>query len=138
MPFKAGFNISFGFQLDGLGATSIVSIYDSSWKEAVDKLDVCSSATLGLQALLAGILRGDGSFKGYIDTLFLPWGAPIPFLVSGATGMLLAGFGTFSPFSVPCLITDVTSAGAVNGVMNWTVNCGLNILAGTRVYTRAS
>lgn len=120
-----------------MGTTTSIQITEHTWKEQVEKLDVTASGMGGLQALLAGIFRGEGQVKGNVNTALVPWANP-PFIVAGANGMLVLGLGTnVSGFSIPGMITEVSEQDQVAGVVNYTFNVALNFLAGTGVYARA-
>lgn len=102
----------------------------------VDKLDVTHTGTAGVQALLAGIFRGDGNFKGNVDTSFMIWGSP-PTIVAGATGQLTFSVGSFSRWSIPLLVHELNVQSAVEGKVEYDFNASLSILAGSQVYVRA-
>ena len=137
MPFQAGFNKQATFQPDGAAAATTLNVTGHSWKEAVDKLDVTHSGTGGQQAVIAGVLRGDGSVKMVFDTSNNPYANP-PNILAGVKGVMRFYIGTTTPHTVPCMIVDVTSQTAVEGKVEWNANVTLDYIIGTSMatYTR--
>jgi len=99
----------------------------------IDKLDVTHTGTLGIQALLAGILRGDGNVKANFDNAQVPSTSP-PFIRAGAGGLIDFYLGASTPFTVPCLITKVNYQSTVEGKVEYDFDVSLNSLAGNYVY----
>lgn len=101
----------------------------------VDKLDVTSSSHLGLQALIAGIFRGDGNVKGVVNDAAYIW-STTPKVQAGNTGTLRFYVGeTSAPFfTVPCLITKVHLQSEVAGRVDYDFDVSLSILSGSGLY----
>lgn len=62
----------------------------------------------------------------------------MPLIRAGATGQMLLGVGSLSPFSIPGIITDVREHMVIDGKAEWEFTVKLSALAGTGIYTRAS
>lgn len=136
MPLQAGYDKAVFFKPDG-GAEQTLDVVDHSWKEMVDAIDVTHTGTNGLQALLAGILRGDGTIKAVLNTSQNPAGPDVA-LRAGATGMIEFDYGFDVPFTVPCLVVDLLHQSQVAGRVEWTCSVKLSKLSGTGAYTRQS
>jgi len=137
MPFQAGSDKHVTFQPAGLNQVTL-NVTGWSWKEAVDKLDFTHTGTGGQQAVLPGILRGDGSVKMNFDSSNNPY-ASTPNILSGVKGRMDFYLGSAIPFRVPCMIVDVTSQSAVEGKVEWNCNVTLDYLTGVTMgtaYTR--
>jgi hypothetical protein len=125
MPFVPGFVMGAAAQPVGRPIW-ILNITGHSWKEAVDKLDVTSTLHGGVQALIAGILRGDGNIKGYIDNLNYIWNAPIR---AGVFATMALGVGGVATLTIPGMITTVNEQGTVEGKGEYNFDFSLNLLA---------
>ena len=86
MAFLAGYDKGVSFTPAGGGATAI-NITAHSWSEQVEKLDVSHSGTAGKQALIAGLLRGDGNIKANFDSAAMPFAAA-PNVKAGTKGVM--------------------------------------------------
>ena len=153
MSFQAGFNKGVSFQPTGLGVAVTFYVTGHSWSEMIDKIDVTHSGTGGIQALLAGILRGDGNMKANCDSGQIV-SNPSNGLRAGTNGIMNFYFydgGTFglgtNPFSVPCMVIKVNYKSEVAGKTEYDCDVSLNALANnssgvggipTSVYTRPS
>lgn len=113
----------------------VISAHD--WAEEVMALEVPNSATAGMDAVIAGLLKGNGNVKGYIDSLQYIW-APIPFIRAGVTGRFNLGVGGAIPFSIPAIVLKVHESDVVNGVASWDFDIRLSALASTGTYTRSA
>lgn len=119
------------------GSAATLAVIESSWQEAVDKVDVTNSTSNGEQALLASILRGSGSIKAVLDS-----DTGKAFYLA-AIGIRAGGKGTFThtmstgnAFSIPAMITSVNSVVAIAGAVMYDFTIELDSLSGT--YTRPS
>lgn len=119
---------------DGSGYTSI-RILSHSWSEQVDKLDVTHTGTGGQQALIPGILRGDGNVKGDWTNVSsgAGWAGVIstnpPNIRAGTIGLLQFLLSTSQGFTVPCLVTKVAYQSAVEGKVSYDFDVSLNYFA---------
>lgn len=108
-----------------------------SWQEMIDRLDVTSSVHGGIQSLIAGIFRGEGNIKGYINTSIYPWA--FPYLIrAGSNGTLFVDFGSATPFSVSAMVVKVHSQHAIEGRVEFDFDCALNNLVAGAVYIRSA
>jgi hypothetical protein len=131
MAFEAGKNKSVLFTVSG-GSEITYSVIEHSWKEAVDALDITSSGHAGIQALLAGIFRGDGRVKCKLQTggTQQPWSAANG-IRAGNNGVMKFYWGTALFHQVPALIKEVSYMSTVASAIEWEANVGLNAEAGT-------
>lgn len=135
MPFQPGFNKGVTFAPNGGGAV-LFNVTGHSWSEFIDKLDVSHSGTAGIQALLAGLLRGDGNMKANIDSAQVV-SNPANGIIPGTNGIMnfylyvggATGVGT-NPFSVPCMIIKVNYKSEVAGKVEYDCDVSLNAIAG--------
>ena len=98
----------------------------------IDALDVTSTNHGGLQALIAGILRGEGNVKGNV----LSEGTPNTLGIRASTnGMLQFFLGFPLPIIAPVMVTQLNHKSTVEGKVEYDFNVRLNILAGTNTYT---
>lgn len=136
MPtFVAGYNKGVTFQLSGAGGATTLLVKSWSWDEAVEKLDVTHTGTTGIQAVIAGILRGDGTVEANVDITALPNATP-PTIIPGSKGTITFNVGSSTPHSCPVMVAKVHWASAVDGVVNYSFDTTLDYLTGT--YTRAT
>lgn len=120
------------------GSSTTLNVTDHTWSETIDAIDVTHTGAAGVQTLLAGILRGEGTVKAFLDsgassTTFLGTTQQI---IAGTNGALLHTLGTNLKYTIPCMITRVNSAVPVNGGVNYEFTVQLNDLAGTGTYAR--
>lgn len=101
------------------------------------ELEVPTSATQGLNAIIPGILKGEANVKGYIDISIMPWATPA-FVRAGASGRLNLGVGSTGPFSIPGLVTKVHEQIVCDGKATWDFDFKLSALAAGGTYVRAS
>jgi len=129
MPFQAGYDKWAAWKVSGAGAATLLQVTDHSWKEAVDKLDVTHTGSEGIQALLAGILRGNGTVKAKYNSDAMPHGAPT--IKAGYRGQLQLYLGGATPFYIPGMITEVQYQSAVAGSVEYqfTVELDHNAIA---------
>lgn len=127
MPFLAGYAVGYAWQTIG-GVATTIFITGHSWKEQVDKLDVSSTGTGQIQAILFGIARGQGNVKGNFDTLRVPWSLP-PLIRAGTKGLFIIGLGTPSNFSIPSAVIAVHHQSAVEGKVEYDFDIELDALA---------
>ena len=130
---RAGKTYGVTWTPDG-GSTATLNVTDHSWSEMVDAIDVTTTGAAGVQSLLAGILRGEGTVKAFLDisadsTTFL---GSTQAIVAGQNGSMVHLLGTNTnniSYTVPCMITRVNSAVPVNGAVNYEFTVQLNDLA---------
>ena len=129
MPFEAGYNKWAAWKVSGAGAASLLQVTDHTWKEAVDKLDFSHTGSEGIQALLAGLLRGTGTVKAKFNSTTMPSGAPS--IKAGNRGQLQLFLGGALPFYIPGMITEVQYQSAVAGAVEYqfTVELDHNAIA---------
>lgn len=141
MPIQVGYDKYTTFEVDG-GSEVRIDVTGHSWKEQVDALDVSSTATAQLQALLAGIFRGDGNVKGFVNSAAYPWALGTgPDVRAGNTGTmrLRIGPGVLDWFVIPCLITALNTKTEHAGTVEFDFDIKFNVLAdGTYTYPVAS
>lgn len=129
MGFRAGYNSPVTFRPDGQNETATLNVTGHSWSEMVDKLVADHSGTGGLQALLAGVLRGDGNVKANMDAAAYPWASPLPFIRAGVNGVISFYYGAF--YAVPCMVIKINKQSEVNGLIVFDFDVSLNCLAGS-------
>ena len=134
MAFIPGYDKSVLFTVSG-GSEITYSITEHSWKEAVDALDITSSGHAGLQALMSGILRGDGRVKANLNigSTFTPWVAANG-IRAGNVGVMKFYVGVALFFQVPVLIKEVSYMSQVAGKVEWEASVGLNVEVGSYAY----
>ena len=120
--------------LSSSGGTATINVTEHSWSEMIDKLDVTHSGSAGIQALLAGILRGDGNVKANCDDAQI---------ITSITSSIVAGINGIMSFFlyavssnayvVPAMIQKVNFKSVVSGVASYDFDVSLNGLAGAMV-----
>lgn len=129
--FQAGFNKSPTFLVSGGGAAITLNVTGHTWAEMIDALDITHTGTGGVQALLAGIFRGDGNIKGNVDAAILP---STFFIRAGFNGLFGIPLGSPTPFVVPAMIVKVNYQSLVEGKVEFNFDIKLNALAGNYTY----
>ena len=132
MAFIAGYNRGVTWQLVGAGAQTALNVTGHSWAEMVDKLDVTHTGTAGEQAVIGGVLRGDGNVKANLNDA-QPIANNPPFLRAGQKGLLRFDVGTTTPTIVPALILKVNYQSTVEGKIEYDFDVTLDSLTGTFV-----
>lgn len=132
MGWIAGKSLSTVFTVSGGGAVTF-SVIEHSWKELVDKIDITSSGHAGVQATLAGILRGDGRVKCHLNDSNVPWLAATG-VRAGNNGVFRFYVGSALFFTVPAMVLEVNYTSAVAGAVDWEGGVTLNSEAGTYAY----
>ncbi len=134
MPYQAGKDKNIKFTVAG-GSEITYDITEHSWKEMIDALDITNTSHAGIQALLAGIFRGDGKFKAVLNTdaTKMPWQSANG-LRAGNNGVVKFYVGTALFYSVPCMVVDAEITSQVAGKVEWAVSVKLNAEAGTYSY----
>jgi len=136
MSFLAGYDKKVTWTPAG-GALATFNVIEHSWEDAIEKLDITHSGTAGVQYLLAGILRGKGSFKANLDSTVIITNATYA-IIAGQKGVM--NFYQFAsganPYIVPGMIISVPFTSSVPGLVAYTANIELSGDAGT--YTRPS
>lgn len=135
MAFLVGYDKKASWLILGGAGPVALNITEHSWSAMVDKLDVTHTGTGGVQAVLAGILRGDGNVKANSDDAVIISNIANVGIVPGASGTLyLYHYAAASnPFVIPGTILRVNYKSVVNGVANYDFDVCLNRLLG--VYT---
>lgn len=138
MSFQSGFNKGVTWTADNAPSVGW-NVTGHDWEEAIDALDVTHTGTGGIQALLAGILRGDGNVKANFDNAVVP---STFFMRAGFNGVMAFFVGGVTPFFVPSMIVKVHYQTVVEGKVEWSAMVRLNALAGLNTlpggYTRAT
>lgn len=129
MAFQAGYNKGVTLQVSGFAA-GVLNIKGHSWSEQIDALDITHTGHAGIQALLAGILRGDGNVKADLDGALAP---PNVGIRAGANALMLFNLGTTTPYQVPLMITKVNYASVVEGKVEYDFDVRLNTEAGAMI-----
>lgn len=139
MPFQAGKYRSVTWKYSGAGAAFTLNVTGHTWDEAIDKLDVTSTGHLGVQALLPGILRGDGSVRANVDSTYVVTNVTGNVRIfAGQNGLLTFDFGYGTPFTVPAMITKVHHQSEVAGKCEYSFDVSLNKDASVTAYTTPS
>jgi hypothetical protein len=130
-----GYTCPVKFTLSG-GSEITLQVTDHSWREMVDSIDITHTGSGGIQALLAGIFRGDGSVTAFQDTT----GSGTKFYATtvgvraGAKGVLKHYITSALFYTIPCMITEVTSQSPVAGGVSYSFNVSLDSESGTFTY----
>lgn len=132
MAWIAGKSLSVIFTVTS-GSPVTFSILEHAWKEAIDALDITSSSHAGVQALLAGILRGDGRVKCVLNDSNTPYLSATG-VRAGNNGVMKFYVGASVFFTVPCMIVEVNYTSQVAGKVEWEGTVKLNAEAGTYSY----
>lgn len=135
MTFIAGYDKGVTWTPSGGGGDVDLNVTGHSWSEMIDALDVTHTGTDGFQAMISGILRGDGNVKANSDD---------EVIIGDATKLIRAGQGGVlkfhhyalggNPFTVPAIITKVNYKSVVEGKAEYDFDVKLNVLEGD--YTR--
>lgn len=115
------------------GALATIRVTSHTWQEMCDLADVTDTGCSGLQALLAGIVRGDGNIKGNVDLDAFVWSATI-LVRAGAYGVLRHYVSATQYFAIPVSIASVVSTAPVGDKVEFDFNVKFNSLAGTYSY----
>jgi hypothetical protein len=127
--FQAGFNKGVSFQPTG-GVNTAINITKWDWEEQIEKIDISHTGTAGLQALLAGLLRGTGNVEAFFDSANLPWAAA-PSIKSGQNGVITFNLGSpNTQWIVPSLVVKVHAQSEVAGGVKYNFDVELNCLCG--------
>lgn len=130
--FVAGYTAPFKTTPSG-GSEQTIQVVSHSWQEMVDKIDITHTGSGGLQALLAGIFRGTGNVKAFLDSSAKYYATTVG--IRAGTNALLKHYVTSSlSYTVPGMIVKVNSAVAVNGGVEYDFDFELNSEAGTFSY----
>ena len=133
MAYLHGKNFAVAWTPSG-GSSVTLAVTNHTWKEAIEAASVDDTSSSGIQQLLAGFLRGDGTVQGHYNSSQLVFGATIQ-IRAGYNGVLLHAIGTSTQvYTIPCMIMDVNSVVPHNGVIDFDFNVRLNGLAGTYTY----
>lgn len=120
------------------GGAVTLYVTEHSWSEMIDAIDTTHTGTSGQQSLLAGILRGEGTVKAFLDatssaTAFL---GATQTIIAGTNGTLTHSLSSAYGYVIPCMITRVVSSVPVTGGINYEFTVILNDLAATGTYAR--
>jgi hypothetical protein len=121
------------------GASSVtLNVEEHTWTESVDPIDCTHTGSSGVQCLIAGVGRGEGTVKAKLDVdTGKPFFNSTNLIRAGQKGVLIHKTSTSpaSSYNIPCLITRVMSATPVNGAVNYEFTVQLDALAGSYTYT---
>lgn len=127
--FQPGYNKGTTWNPAG-GVQTSIAITDWDWGEKIDKIDITNTSTLGVQALLASILRGTGKVSAFFDSGQLPWAAPLV-IKAGSNGVITFVCGSpNTPWSIPAMVTELHNRSEVAGGVKYDFTVELNCLAG--------
>src|ERR1041384_805735 len=132
MAFRQGYDLGATFKLDGAGTATTLNITAWSWAEEVMKLVTTHTGSAGIQAVLAGILDGEGSVEANVDIAALP-NAAAPGIIAGAKGTITFNTGTSVVYSIHVMVTQVPWKSSVNGLLQYSFNVTLDSTTGTYV-----
>lgn len=141
--FVSGHNNPVQFQLLGQAAETL-NVTGSSWDEEINAIDVTHSGSGGIQALLANILRGNGTVNADYDLLVRsPYFFPIPQIRPGVSGLF--AFYVLGPvgaagnrfFTIPCMIIKVHWETQVAGKVSYSFDVRLSSIVGNYLYPAA-
>lgn len=128
MPFQAGYDKFTRFKPSFGSNFVIMCVTGHSWSEMIDAIDVTSTCHNGIQALLAGILRGEGNVKANVQSDVLPFNSLG--IRAGVNGLLEFYYGYPIPFTAPCMIVKLNHKSAVESKVEYDFDVRLNTLAG--------
>lgn len=120
------------------GSTTTLNVTDHTWAEMVDAIDVTHTGTSGVQSLIAGVLRGEGTVKGNLDvtSASTAFGSTTVGIIAGTNGVLTHSLSSGCSYTIPAMIVRVNSAVPVNGAVNYEFTVQLNEGASTVTYAR--
>lgn len=145
MSFKAGFNLGASFTpaggaltgVNGGGSTSKTGagqITGWDWKESVDVLDVTHSATAGIQAVIAGVFRGEGNLKCNMDSAALLWATAGGAIIAGTKGVINLNANTpNTDWVIPIMIKEMHGKSEVAGKVELDFSIVIDELSGSYV-----
>jgi len=131
----AAHSLAVTFKLDGAMAATTLLVKNTTWDEKVAKLITTHSGSGGKEAVIAGILSGDGTVEANVDTTVMPQAAA-PGIVAGAKGTLTWDNGGVTPWSIHVMITQINWRGPVDGLLTYNFNCCMDSSSGA--YVRAA
>jgi hypothetical protein len=135
MSFEAGYDKGVKFTPTGTSGIEL-NITGWTWAEEVNKLDVTNTGTSGIQALIAGVLRGDCNITANLDGDFMPNDFSMR---AGIKGVILASAGRFSVsgvirrIQIPVMVIKVNYESKVDGLVSWNCDASLDFLSGTYI-----
>ena len=130
--FQAGYNKGVSFQVNGAGANTSINVTEHSWAEEIERANITHSGTLGLQALLACVLKGTGNVKAQFDSTAMPF-ATAPGIKAGVSGLLTFNLGApNTQFIAPVMVVKVNYQTAIqgNGTVKYDFDVEMNCLSG--------
>lgn len=131
--YEAGKN--YGCTWTPSGASSVsLNVTEHSWMEQVDKIDVTNTGSGGLQALLAGILRGTGTVKAFFDSANPQYTSGTGLIRAGNKGRLTHTVASGKSYGIPALITQVTTTVPVAGGVTFEFQIELDVSSDTVGY----
>lgn len=126
--WEAGKNTKVMFLVSG-GSNTALQVTDHSWAEMIDAIDITHTGSGGVQALLAGILRGDGNVKANFDSA-AKYYSTAPGVNAGASGVFQLFMNGTLYYSVPAMIKKVNTAKPVAGAVSYDFDISMNSEAG--------
>ncbi len=131
MPFVAGKDNSVEWKPAGANSFITLNQFRRSWRESNEGTDVTSSIHGGVQAVLATILRGEGSVSFHTHTAQMPYTSS-NLIRAGLNGILrISHNGLGSTQNIPVLITSVDYQNEIAGGCDHTFTVKLNQEAAT-------
>jgi hypothetical protein len=138
--WTAGHSIPIKFTPDTFTEVTL-NVTDSTWQERIDEIDITHTGTAGVQAILGGILRGDGNVKAFQDTsgtlnakAFWATGTGNANIRAGTKGLLKVYVTAAQFYAVPCLITKVNVARPVAGAVEYDFDVKLSAESSATTY----
>ena len=132
MAYQAGFDKGVSFQRDGAGSV-VLNIQEWTWAEEVMKLVITHSGSQGVQAVIAGILSGEGNVQANVDAAALPSGAAG--IRAGVKGTIVMATGAGTPFSIHVMIVKVNWRSIVTGLVTYNFDVTLDSTSGSYIHT---
>jgi hypothetical protein len=132
MAYRAGYDLGATFTVDGGGAVAI-NITSWSWSERVRELITTHTGSSGREAMIAGVLSGEGTVEANVDIAALP-NAAAPGIIAGAKGTIVWDCGVGTDWSVHVMITQLNFKSSVDGLLTYNFNVKLDNTSGS--YTR--
>jgi hypothetical protein len=133
MAYRAGYDLGVTFQLEGAGGATSLAITSWSWSERVRELMTTHTGSSGREAMIAGVLSGEGTVEANVDIAALPVAAA-PGIIAGAKGAIVFDTGTTTDWTVHVMVTQLNFKSSVDGLLTYNFNVKFDSTINT--YTR--
>jgi hypothetical protein len=133
--FIPGYDKAASVLKDGQVVATTLNITSWTWEERVKELITTHSGTVGVEAMIAGILSGEGTIEANLqsDAIFHTGTNAVRAGMKGAIGLAA---GLSSPFAIHCMVTRVNWKSVVDGLVSYNFNVKLDATSGS--YTSAA